>query len=282
VGYAWMPGASYLQASADGGRLRGGAPRAVWQALDTDPRLVSAKSAAQHLAQAGRPVHLVWNPLTGEIVQLISALRAGNGLGGPQGRDLAGPESIPGGHGAVTSPAGTEGRVCIQVAVVAFAREPFTDGPLRGAGQIIAWLDSWHVPRRWPAGPPSPFEQAHAGPRSRRLWADGGHFGASQVPACTSAGPGAIDIDRLTGTRSPAAIGGPEKALPRADAGTHWAAGLPAPAVRLAGAQVPSPATSPAASPAVSPAVSAAAAHAAIPAPAAASGAGSRAASAMR
>src|SRR5919108_1563126 len=82
VGYAWMPGASYLGASADGGRLRGGAPRVVWQTLDTDPRLVSARSAAQHLDQTGRPAHLVWNPLTGEIVQLISALRAGCRLGG--------------------------------------------------------------------------------------------------------------------------------------------------------------------------------------------------------
>jgi hypothetical protein len=31
------------------------------------------------------------------------------------------------------------------------------------------------------------------------LWARGGHFGASQVPGCGNAGPGAIDIDRLTG-----------------------------------------------------------------------------------
>lgn len=267
MGYAWMPGASYLGARADGGRLRGGAPRVVWQTLDTDPRLVSAKSAAQHLDQAGRPVHLVWNPLTGEIVQLISALRAGCGLGRPDGFGPGEPVSPLDDRGAATSAVGTEGRVCIQIAVVAFAWEPFTDGPLCRIEQIIAWLNSWQVPPRWPAGPPSPFEQAHAGPRSRRLWASGGHFGASQVPACRAVGPGAIDIERLTGAGSPAAIGIP---APRADAGANWATERPLSPVWLAAAQAPAPAAG------------TAAAHAATPAPAAAAAAGSRAASGMR
>jgi hypothetical protein len=35
--------------------------------------------------------------------------------------------------------------------------------------------------------------------RSRALWARGGHFGASQVPGCENAGPGAIDTYQLTG-----------------------------------------------------------------------------------
>lgn len=61
------------------------------------------------------------------------------------------------------------------------------------------WLDSWDIPRRWPAGCPAAFGHAHTTQRSRRLWARGGHFGASQVPCCVAAGPGAIDIQRLTG-----------------------------------------------------------------------------------
>jgi hypothetical protein len=40
---------------------------------------------------------------------------------------------------------------------------------------------------------------AIAGGRSRAAWARGGHFGASQVPRCDNAGPGAIDVDRITG-----------------------------------------------------------------------------------
>ena len=69
--------------------MKGGAPRAVWLTLDADPHLISALSAAQRLSQLGRPCHLVWNPLTGEAVQLIPIVRAGCSLilGEDSGRD---------------------------------------------------------------------------------------------------------------------------------------------------------------------------------------------------
>jgi hypothetical protein len=66
-----------------------------------------------------------------------------------------------------------------------------------GLATILGWLDSWQIPRRWPAGQPAPHRQL-ARPRSRALWARGGHFGASQVPECSNLGPGGIDIDHLT------------------------------------------------------------------------------------
>ncbi len=47
------------------------------------------------------------------------------------------------------------------------------------------------------AGQPAPYRQS-ARPRSRAVWARGGHFGASQVPECNNLGPGGIDIDHLT------------------------------------------------------------------------------------
>jgi hypothetical protein len=65
-----------------------------------------------------------------------------------------------------------------------------------GLAAILGWLDSWQIPRRWPAGQPAPFRQL-ARPRSRALWARGGHYGASQVPECDNLGPGGIDIDHL-------------------------------------------------------------------------------------
>ncbi len=70
---------------------------------------------------------------------------------------------------------------------------------MTGLPGILDWLDSWGIPRRWPAGPPVAYPPGHAGGGSRRLWASGGHFGASQVPGWTAAGPGEIDIERLTG-----------------------------------------------------------------------------------
>ncbi len=209
-----MPGAGRLQASADGGELRGGAPRVVWQTLETDPRLVSARSAAQCLDQLGRAPHLVWNPLSGEIVQLVPALRAGRSLGGPDCLISAGafcPGEAPG--------VNREGRLCVQIAVVSFAAEPFTAGPMTDLERIVWWLDTWRIPRSWPAGPPAALPHAHRRPRSRRLWALGGHLGSSQVPGCVATGPGGIQIERLTDPATIPAIGVPrrtrEVTLPR-------------------------------------------------------------------
>jgi len=201
VPHAWMPGVRRIRADTDGGCLGGGAPRAVWLTLETAPRAVSIQSAAQRLVTERRPCHLVWDPLTGEIVQLISILRAGRALGAPERLDWQ-PDRVP------TAPenVNTEGRVCVQIGVLGHPADPFTSGPLVGAEAIVSWLDSWQVARRWPAGQPAAYRAL--GPdcgraraeRSRTLWARGGHFGASQVPGCANIGPGGIDVDRLTGT----------------------------------------------------------------------------------
>lgn len=193
MAHAWMPGARRIRAETDGGPLKGGAPRAVWLTLGTAPRAVSIQSAAQRLVSERRPCHLVWDPLTGEIVQLISVLRAGCALGAPEKLDW-GPDRVP----ACPDNVNAEGRVCVQIGVLGHPAEPFTNGPLVGVGAIVSWLDSWNVSRRWPAGEPAEFH-ATCAERSRALWARGGHFGASQVPGCENAGPGGIDVDRLTG-----------------------------------------------------------------------------------
>ena len=294
---AWMPGAQRLPAAADGGCLKGGAPRAVWLVLHADPVTVSARDAAERLIELGRPCHLVWNPLSGEVAQLIPVIRAGRALGwadGPQqgprsaglgwggqpgwgsGCGWADPAGRPGrsggpdwaatatgrsratgrrttsGRSSRTGPGpgldagprldpwggldaghrldprfgraadgrgggppeepiapsardglagvNNEGRVCAQIGVVGHGWAPFTTGPVRRAREIVSWLDSWHVARGWPAGHPAPFPgSARPGQQRRRAWARGGHFGASQVPGCSGSGPGAIDIERLTG-----------------------------------------------------------------------------------
>jgi hypothetical protein len=228
-----MPGAARIQAMSDGGPLKGGAPRTVWQALGSDPRMVTARSAAEHLSQRGKASHLVWNPLDGEIVQLIPVTRAARSLGWPEDPDqlpstsperrrLAGPAPNP--PDGRLCEINCEGRLCVQICVVAFAWEPFTSGPMAGLQEILDWLDSWGMPRIWPAGRPAPFPQAHATFGNRRLWARGGHFGASQVPDWTAVGPGALDVERLTGWR-PAVVTAQPPARP---AGPAAPAGQPA------------------------------------------------------
>lgn len=225
MAHAWMPEASRIRAKADGGPLIGGAPRAVWLTLGTAPGAVSVQSAAQRLIGERRPCHLVWDPLTGDVAQLVSVLRAGRALGAVDHLDWA-----PGRVRVDSENVNAEGRVCVQIGVLGHPGEPFTSGALAGIETIISWLDSWGVPRRWPAGPPEGYRldvlasaAAIAGRRSRVAWARGGHFGASQVPGCENAGPGAIDIDRITG---PHGLPGRARNLPAPRAGTA----LPIPA----------------------------------------------------
>jgi hypothetical protein len=199
-----MPGAGRIRAAIDGGPLKGGAPRVVWQALDADPRTVSAGLAAQRLDRLGRASHLVWNPVNGEIVQLIPILRAGRSLGWPDGLNpgaLPAPDASaiwkparqaaaetaknwPGEAAGGTAPdviaeVNAEGRLCVQVGVVAFAWDPFTSRPMTGLQQILDWLDSWGIPRQWPGGQPAasalgswwPFRRLPgARPDGRRTW----------------------------------------------------------------------------------------------------------------
>jgi len=235
-----MPGAERILARADGGCLKGGAPRAVWLAVHANARLLPARTAAQRLIQLGRPCHLIWNPLHGDVAQLIPVVRAGRALGWPEslgwrtgpGRP-AGPKwyQVPSACPAEpVAPAArdglaginTEGRVCVQIAVIADAWPPFCTMPAQRLPEIISWLDSWQVPRSWPAGRPAQlrdlnweraFSQAAqpggaarpaaagaaagTGPGARRNWALGGHFTAVQVPGCAATGAGSIDLDQL-------------------------------------------------------------------------------------
>jgi hypothetical protein len=197
-----MPEARRIRAETDGGPLIGGAPRAVWLTLGTAPGAVSVQSAAQRLIGERRQCHLIWDPVTGDTVQLISVLRAGRALGAPDHLDWA-----PGRVRAHRENVNTEGRVCVQIGVLGHPGEPFTGGTLAGIDAIVSWLDSWGVSRRWPAGRPEGYRgidlpgstAATASGRSPVAWARGGHFGASQVPGCDNAGPGCVDIDRITG-----------------------------------------------------------------------------------
>ncbi|WP_460854963.1 hypothetical protein [Nocardiopsis coralliicola] len=196
---AWMPGAGRVKHSfTPGGPFLGGAPRAVWRTTGTDPRSLSARSVAQRLDGDGRSAHIVWNPLHGDVAQLLPATAPATG-------QLA---SFAPASAALPSDRSTdaarEGRTCLVIVVIGYVSAPFTDGPLEGAGTLLEWLDSWGVPRTWPAGQPPAAARVpdaprieHSDPHAVAHWNRGGHFGASQVPGCPDSGPGAIDTERL-------------------------------------------------------------------------------------
>ena len=177
---AWMPGTRCIRAQIDGGQLGGGAPRVVWLTLGADPRVVSVWSAAQRLNQENRPTHLVWDPLTGDIAQLLPIVRAGCALGMPEYLDYA-PGRLP------PRPAGVnrEGRLCVQIGVLGTPREPFTSFQMIGLASILGWLDSWQIPRRWPAGQPAPTG-SWPGPGAGRYGRTAGISAPPRSPSATT------------------------------------------------------------------------------------------------
>ena len=236
---AWMPGAQRVLTAADGGCLKGGVPRAVWLVLPGDPVRTTARESAESLVRLGRPCHLVWNPLTGDLAQLIPVTRAARALGWPAAAHQVqssqhaprvrgwNAEAAP--HGLACSPpadplapaardglpgVNNEGRVCAQIGVIGPPGSPFIHGPVTRLYEIMNWLDEWRVPR---VGPASRRPQVPGGraPHRRRDWARGGHFGASQVPGCVCGGPGAIDINPLTGAPRALPATWPAAAAPR-------------------------------------------------------------------
>lgn len=190
---AWMAAAERIQGRATVAPPGRGAPRAVWGVTGTDPATRSAGQEARRLVEQRRETHLVWNPLTGEVVQLLPATRRGRiDLGGTHQYE----EHVD--HGL-------EGRVCLVVTVVAHPDTPFTDGPMRGLGPVLAWLDAWGVARRWNGAlPGAPEEPGTAEEAAARAWSRGGHFGQDHVPGSGATGPGHVEPDRLLAPNSPA------------------------------------------------------------------------------
>lgn len=131
--------------------------------------------------------HLTWEPETGRIAQHISFAHSATAL-----RNQAG--------GVETNRDGV-----IQVEVVGFARQPFTDGPMKGLATL---RDAWRalgIPEVFPAGRPLAYPQSYGnnGQRSKTRWAEAGHFCHSQAPENDHGDPGNIEPTRLWGTAPP-------------------------------------------------------------------------------
>lgn len=194
----WLPGARVIKATQDGGSMLGGHPRVVWHTTENDPHTTSAVEIANFLNREGYQVHLVWNPETGEIVQMIPANRAGRGL-----QNLAG--------GTETNRQGT---VCIQIEVVGRATSPFTNDPCVGLDKIVRWLRKHNIQDKWPAGKSIAYPASYGdnGHRTLKAWLAGGHYGHENVPENVHGDAGKINEKKIlaagqTPSPTPAPIG---------------------------------------------------------------------------
>lgn len=184
----WLPGAKIVNALKDSGALTGSLKKVVWHTTENDPTKTTAYNVALYLNRVGSQCHIVWNPYTGEIVQMIPANRGGRALMNRAG-------------GVETN---TSGGIVIQIEVVGRAVEPFTSGPMKNFDKIISWLRSLGIPDVWPAGDLEPYPASYGGVRSTSDWNKSGHFGHSQVPENDHGDPGNIDQNKITGAPKPA------------------------------------------------------------------------------
>lgn len=210
----WLESVARVPSSHDGGDMVGGPPRWVWHTYEAGYAL-SARDGARRLIEAGNEVHFVFNPVTGELVQLLPASRAARGL-----------ENRPG--GVQTNRLGS---VCLQVEVVARASRPWTSDLTEagrvGLGRLVRFARAHGIPDTWTAGPPPAYPPGD-GRRDGKIWAlRAGHYGHSQVPENDHGDPGAIDPRVLwacadEGAAPVAPDGGGDMDLYRDKAGRVW------------------------------------------------------------
>lgn len=182
-----MPGVQYSLAN-DFGNMAGGPPRAVWHTTESSPG--SGAMIVNYLHEKRYEPHLVWDPYTGQIWQLIRAFQSARAL-----KNLSG--------GVETN---RQGSVCIQIETVGQAADhPLRTSPLHNANKIMAWLGSLGIPNTWPGGSPLPYPASYGanGDRSVAQWGRAGHFGHSQVPENDHGDPGTVDVLRLTPPAAP-------------------------------------------------------------------------------
>lgn len=172
----WIPGAKILTAHKDS-TLQGGARKVIWHTTENDPNKTSAMAVARYLNVVGSQVNLVWNPVTGEMVQMIPANRGGRGLENRSG-------------GVETNRGGS---IVFQIEVVGQAKNPWTNGPCVNLKVIVDFLEQLGVSEVWPAGDLKPYPESYGGSRSTSAWAKSGHFGHSQVPENVHGDPGDIN-----------------------------------------------------------------------------------------
>jgi hypothetical protein len=140
--------------------------QAVWAISGDDPEKVSAHQVAQRMNIRMTQPHLVWNPLDGELVQMMEADRENRYLPVPSLRRA------------------------FSILVVAQDVPVFTDYPEQHLMELLTHIPE-SIPSSWPLGPPSTLGLMPPGPAIKP-----GHYSVDQISA-HGIPTGAIDIRRM-------------------------------------------------------------------------------------
>lgn len=172
----WMPNAS--RASQSGGVTLNTSlpPRATWHITwdaVTNGVQPPFENVSSYLKNVGYCPHIMWNPFNGEITQFYPANVGGRALNAWN----------------------EDGQVNIQIEIY-FSPGVVVNGktyntvaetPCVGLDKLLAWIDTFGVPRVWPMGAP----QWQGNARNVDIWnTKAGHYGHCNVPDNTHTDPG--------------------------------------------------------------------------------------------
>lgn len=188
----FLPGAEVRQVHP-GWTMAGGPPRATWHITDdaltnTGEPAISASGVADYLNNVGYQPTIVWDPVTGQVIQLLPADVGGSALeGGPPETNKMGTVNIQ--VEAYFTP--NETRFGVRYAQL-------TDTPCTGLDAILRWMDSWGIPRVAPLAP---------GNRNPIIWASvAGHYGHYNVPNNSHVDPIVAIPDLLNKVKEPITV----------------------------------------------------------------------------
>lgn len=178
----YIPGVRQDWAGTYGWSLAGGPRKFILHSTESDSYAGAVHDLCAYLDGWANPT-VVWDPWSGDMAMNDRADWAGGAL-------LAG---------------NRDGEVVIQVEAVGRAgvvgKRPFADSPMKGWDKILAWADSWGIPRVFPAGLPHPYPASAGyanGNRPVDIWnSQSGYYGHSQVPANDHGDPGLVDLSKI-------------------------------------------------------------------------------------
>ncbi|MFD5878493.1 peptidoglycan-binding protein [Streptomyces yangpuensis] len=190
-GTVWIPGAIRIGDGSIGGAMDtpGNPPRVTLHTTESPAGGRYLESLSSYLISVGSEPQLVYCPVTDRVAQLGPLNQSGRALRNDGSRRT-----------------NREGKVNIQIEVLAYAKNPWTTGwdPAQKPGwrSILAAARSWGVPDAFPAGPPGRYPGPDK-PRSRSVWQNsGGFFGHCDIPGNDHGDPGALDVNKVLGRGS--------------------------------------------------------------------------------
>lgn len=166
----WMPQAD--RSPVQGGTMDGKPGRhVVWHTSESGNGPGAIRGVANWVKQQRSEYHLLWNPWTGEFLQLIAASQSARAL------------KNDGGYRT-----NRQGQLRVQVCIVGrTADKPLAGGsPLKRWPELRAWLADLGIP-----------EIGRTGSRSRALWEQPGHHRHADAPGNDHTDPGPIQFDLL-------------------------------------------------------------------------------------